>query len=85
MAEEEIVAQSLILVAAVLGSGYLASRLMANKGVPESIFMISAGITLGPVLSILDTADFAPLAPYLGGLALIAIMFDSGLGTDIEE
>ena len=85
MAEEEIVAQSLILVAAVLGSGYLASRLMSSKGVPESIFMIAAGVILGPVLHILDTGAFAPLAPYLGGLALIAIMFDSGLGTDIDE
>jgi len=85
VAEEEIVAQSLILVAAVLGSGYLASRLMSSKGVPESIFMIAAGVILGPVLHILDTGAFAPLAPYLGGLALIAIMFDSGLGTDIDE
>jgi cell volume regulation protein A len=85
VAEGEIVAQSLIIVAAVLGSGYLASQLMKSKGVPESIFMISAGVILGPVLKILDTADFAPLAPYLGGMALIAIMFDSGLGTDIYE
>ncbi|MFQ6135074.1 MAG: cation:proton antiporter [Nitrososphaerales archaeon] len=85
MAEEELVAQSLILVAAVLGAGYLASRLMASRGVPESIFMISAGVLLGPILHILDTGVFAPLAPYLGGLALVAIMFDSGLGTDIDE
>ncbi len=85
MAEENLVAESLVLVAAVLGSGYLASRLMASKGVPESIFMISAGVLLGPILNILDTEVFAPLAPYLGGLALVAIMFDSGLGTDIDE
>ncbi len=85
MAEEALVAESLILVAAVLGAGYLASRLMASKGVPESIFMIFAGVVLGPVLHILDTGVFAPLAPYLGGLALVAIMFDSGLGTDIDE
>jgi cell volume regulation protein A len=58
---------------------------MSSKGIPESIFMISAGVILGPVLHILDTATFAPLAPYLGGLALTAIMFDSGLGTDIDE
>lgn len=85
MAEEALVAQSLILVAAVLGAGYLATRLMASKGVPESIFMILAGVILGPVLHILDTDIFAPLAPYLGALALVAIMFDSGLGTDIDE
>ncbi len=85
MAEEALVAESLILVAVVLGAGYLASRLMASKGVPESIFMIFAGVVLGPVLHILDTGVFAPLAPYLGGLALVAIMFDSGLGTDIDE
>jgi cell volume regulation protein A len=92
VAEEDLVAQSLILVAAVLGSGYLASRLMSKKGIPESIFMISAGIILGtlfrqdPSCTIcLDPSIFAPWAPYLGGLALVAIMFDSGLETDIEE
>jgi cell volume regulation protein A len=85
VAEEALVAESLILVAAVLGAGYLASRLMASKGVPESIFMIFVGVVLGPVLHILDTGVFSPLAPYLGGLALVAIMFDSGLGTDIDE
>ncbi len=85
MAGEDLVAQSLILVAAVLGAGYLASRLMASKGVPESIFMIFAGVLLGPVLNIIDPEGFAPLAPYLGGLALVAIMFDSGLGTDLDE
>ncbi|MFC1755091.1 cation:proton antiporter [Thermoproteota archaeon] len=85
MAEEELVAQSLILVAAVLGSGYLASRLMQKKGIPESIFMIFAGVLLGPILGILDTNVFSPLAPYLGGVALVAIMFDSGLETDLIE
>lgn len=85
MAEDQIVAESLILVAAVLGSGYLASRLMSKKGIPESIFMIFAGVLLGPILNILDTNVFSPLAPYLGGLALIAIMFDSGLETDLIE
>jgi len=85
VAEDQIVAESLILVAAVLGSGYLASRLMSKKGIPESIFMIFAGVLLGPILNILDTDAFSPLAPYLGGLALIAIMFDSGLETDLIE
>ncbi len=85
VAEDQIVAQSLILIAAVLGSGYLASRLMQKKGIPESIFMISAGVILGPILGILDTNVFSPLAPYVGGVALVAIMFDSGLGTDLIE
>jgi|TARA_B100000959_G_scaffold90024_1_gene95645 cell volume regulation protein A len=85
VAEGDIVAQSLIIFALVLGSGYIASRLMANKGIPESIFMISAGVILGPVTGFLDTTAFEALAPYLGGMALIAIMFDSGFGTDIEE
>jgi cell volume regulation protein A len=58
---------------------------MSEYGIPDSMLMITSGIILGPVLGLLNTDTLAFFAPYIGALALIAIMFDSGLSSDLRK
>lgn len=73
------------LAASVIGIGYLAQRIMMRWGIPDSMSLIALGILLGPVLGIVDKSAFLPFVPYAGALALISIMFESGLDIDLYE
>jgi potassium/hydrogen antiporter len=50
-----------------------------RTGIPSVLFLMGLGILLGPVLGYADAARVSILAPYLGTLALIIILFDGGL------
>ncbi|MFQ5711001.1 MAG: cation:proton antiporter [Candidatus Geothermarchaeales archaeon] len=73
------------VVSAVLIAGFIASVLLIKYGIPDSMFLIGLGILIGPVFKLLDTSEFVTLAPYIGALALVAIMFESSLGINLHE
>ena len=50
-----------------------------RTGIPSVLFLMGLGLLLGPVLGYADAARVSILAPYLGTLALIIILFDGGL------
>ncbi|NOS76575.1 MAG: hypothetical protein HOP35_01375 [Nitrospira sp.] len=50
-----------------------------RTGIPSVLFLMGLGLLLGPVLGYADAAQVSTLAPYLGTLALIIILFDGGL------
>lgn len=85
MVIEDIVPQALLYTSIILLAGFLAYVLLTKYGLPDPIFLIALGIVMGPVLNILPRAQFEGLAPYIGALALVAIMFESGLGMNLHE
>ncbi|MEQ1796182.1 MAG: cation:proton antiporter [Nitrospira sp.] len=50
-----------------------------RTGIPSVLFLMGLGLLLGPVLGYADAGRVSILAPYLGTLALIIILFDGGL------
>ncbi len=50
-----------------------------RTGIPSVLFLMGLGVLLGPVLGYADAQQVSKLAPYLGTLALIIILFDGGL------
>jgi len=71
--------------------GFFGSVLLNRYNVPDAIFLIALGYFLGPGSQLIfgspliNPSYFKGIAPYIGGLALIAIMFESSLGIDINE
>ena len=54
----------------------LAGELVFKRtGIPSVLFLMGFGVLLGPVLHLADPTMVMELAPYLGTLALLVILF----------
>jgi len=73
------------IVGAIIGVGFLANLLFKKIGLPSSLFLISIGIILGPVLKMFSPMDVDPITPFLTTLTLMMILFEGGLNMDIYK
>ena len=87
-------AAAFVLVAGVIGFGYLGGRIMAGTRFPDVALLLGLGLLLGPlnrtlvahglglpsVAAALAPERLALVRPYMSGLALAVILFDAGLG-----
>ncbi len=79
------VISAFFIASGVLITGYLAALALDKFGVPDPIILIAVGMCIGPIFRIVDPVQFQSLASYLGALAFVAIMFESGLRINIRE
>ncbi len=93
------VAAAFVLAAAVVFTGFVAMRVFQATRVPDIPILLAIGLLLGPLNRVAvhyghgsDTLATAlapeallPVAPYISALALIVILFDSGLKLDFRE
>ena len=63
--------------------GFLANLLFRLTKIPSVLLLISLGVVLGPVTGIIASDLLVRVAPYIGTLALIIILFEGGLELDI--
>ncbi|MFQ5712093.1 MAG: cation:proton antiporter [Candidatus Geothermarchaeales archaeon] len=82
---ELLVEYAFFITSAILIAGFIASIMLNKFGIPDSMFLIGLGILIGPVLRLLPPSEFLGLAPYIGALAFVAIMFESSLGINVHE
>ncbi len=75
----------LFLSSIIIFIGFVGSILLNRKNIPDAIFLILFGYFLGPLTNIVDSQQLSGVAPYIGALALIAIMFESSLDIDLNE
>jgi|Deesub1362A_J573_1020465.scaffolds.fasta_scaffold00012_80 NhaP-type Na+/H+ or K+/H+ antiporter len=75
----------LFLSSIIIFIGFVGSILLNRKNIPDAIFLILFGYFLGPMTGIVDPQQLSGVAPYIGALALIAIMFESSLDIDLNE
>ncbi len=73
------------LLGGLLVLSYFADVLFESTRIPAVVLLIFSGVLLGPVLKIVPGAEFEKAAPYFGALALVVILFEGGLGLDLEE
>ncbi len=71
-------------IGAVLIVGYITSQIFERTKISDVILLMFVGMLLGPILKIVPiTGPISVLAPYIGTLALIIILFDGGLNLDL--
>jgi len=66
--------------------GFFAMLFFERTKIPDILILIAAGVFIGPVFGIADTSPgsvITQLAPYVGTLALIVLLFDGGLNLNI--
>ncbi|HLB71739.1 MAG TPA: cation:proton antiporter [Candidatus Methanoperedens sp.] len=72
------------LIGAVLILGFITSMLFERTKIPDIILLMFTGMLLGPILKIVSIeGPISTLAPYIGTLALIIILFDGGLNLNL--
>lgn len=73
------------IISGIIAIGFLGNLLLRKIGFPSSLFLISIGIVLGPVLKVFSPADVDPITPFLTTLTLMMILFEGGLSMDIYK
>ncbi|NOY05266.1 MAG: hypothetical protein GXO82_01310 [Chlorobi bacterium] len=71
------------LLGGIIVVGFLANLLFRLTKIPSVLLLIGIGVVLGPVTEIITSDLLVSIAPYIGTLALIIILFEGGLELDI--
>ena len=66
------------LLGGLLLLAFVTNRLFRRTGVPDLIVLMLVGLILGPAFHLIDGQQFRIFTQYLGALALILILFESG-------
>lgn len=67
------------IIAAVLFIGFLGNIFFKKTGWPDLLFLIAAGIIIGPVLNIFSKSGFLPFLPIVSTFTLLMILFRGGM------
>lgn len=76
---------SLATFATIIALGFLGYLLFERTRVTDVLLLMAFGLVVGPWLGIFDVHGFQEASALVGTLALIVIMFDSGLGMSFAE
>lgn len=75
----------LITVAAIFLIGALGEVVFRRTQVPDVIWLLVAGIVLGPVTGMVSPDQLRQIAPYFGALTLVVVLFDGGSQLDLRQ
>jgi cell volume regulation protein A len=71
-------------IGAILILGFITSQIFERTKFSDVILLMFAGMLLGPILKVVSVeGPISVMAPYVGILALIVILFDGGLNLNI--
>jgi cell volume regulation protein A len=65
--------------------GFLGNYLFKKTGIPDILILIGVGIFLGPLMKYIDPSLLQPISEIFISLALLVILFDSGLNMDLYK
>ncbi len=67
----------------ILFVGFLGTTFFEKTSVPDVLWLLLLGLLVGPIFHLLDVAFFVSTIPLFAALALMIILFDSGLNTEL--
>ncbi|MFI4968471.1 MAG: cation:proton antiporter [Gammaproteobacteria bacterium] len=75
----------LVCIAAIFLIGTFGEVVFTRTRVPDVIWLIVAGIVLGPVLGLVTRAQLLSVAPYFSALTLVFVLFEGGCRLDLVQ
>jgi NhaP-type Na+/H+ or K+/H+ antiporter len=75
----------LLSIAAIFLIGAWGEVTFQRTNIPDVIWLILAGIILGPVAGFVDRGDLAAIAPYFAPLTLVVVLFEGGSALRLSE
>lgn len=79
------VALFLLSIAAIFLIGALGEVTFQRTNIPDVIWLILAGILLGPVLHLVTQEMLSGIAPYFAALTLVVVLFEGGTTLKLTE
>jgi cell volume regulation protein A len=74
----------IFLVSVTLFLSYISSLIYERTRVPDILWLMGLGLTVGPILHLFDKTMFLNLAPLMSIVALSVILFEAGINLDIN-
>ena len=75
----------LVAVAAIFLIGAVGEMIFERTSIPDVIWLIGAGVVIGPVLGWVTRAELHAVAPYFAALTLVVILFEGGTRIRLKE
>jgi Na+:H+ antiporter len=75
----------LLTIAGIFLLGVAGEYIFRRTGVPDVVWLIVAGILLGPVSGLLPREQLATIAPFFAALTLVVILFEGGIRLRLRE
>jgi cell volume regulation protein A len=72
------VALFLLSVAGICLTGAIGEVVFRKTQIPDVLWLLAAGIALGPVTGIVQRNELMTIAPYFAALTLVVVLFDGG-------
>lgn len=79
------VALFLITIACIFLLGAMGEAVFKRTNVPDVIWLIFAGIILGPVSGLVSREQLSSIAPYFAALTLVVVLFEGGSRLNLAE
>lgn len=71
------------LIAIIIVIGLIAELIFRRLGIPDVIFLLLLGLLIGPIAGLTSPEKLEPFAPIIAPIALLLLLFDSGLRLNI--
>lgn len=84
-ASVDSVVEFLIVLAGILFLGALGEFVFSRTGIPDVIWLVAAGIVLGPVLDFVSPNALQPAVPFFGAIALTVILSGGSYRLQLRE
>jgi potassium/hydrogen antiporter len=75
----------LVSVAAVFVLGAVGEIVFRRTNIPDVIWLIAAGVVIGPVLGLVTREQLADAAPFFAAITLVVVLFEGGSQLRIAE
>ncbi len=79
------VATFLLAVAGIFVIGAVGELIFQRTSIPDVIWLILAGILLGPIGGLVTKAQLNQIAPYFAALTLVVVLFNGGSSLRLSE
>lgn len=75
----------LVIVAGILLVGLVGEWLFKRTGIPDAVWLIAVGAVLGPGMGLVKSESLQQVAPLLGALTIIIVLFHGGLALPLDQ
>ena len=78
-------AAAIVFIGILVFLAHLFSAIFSRTRIPDALELIVIGLILGPVLGIVTPQTFGAVGPIFTSITLVVILFESGIGLNIES
>ncbi|PIT85593.1 hypothetical protein COU36_02410, partial [Candidatus Micrarchaeota archaeon CG10_big_fil_rev_8_21_14_0_10_59_7] len=75
--------EQFLILGVVILLGFFSLAFFERTKIPDVLLLLAIGVLIGPVFGVVDSEYFVSLAPFVGALALIIVLFDAGMSLNL--